>query len=66
MWLDPKYDTNSFYWPTLFCEEREEKLDRFDDEHPPPKKNMVKQIKFWPLRRPTSTPSTPTRKNRGC
>jgi hypothetical protein len=35
MWLDPMYDVNSGYWPTLFHEEREAALNRFTDENPP-------------------------------
>jgi hypothetical protein len=47
-WLDPQYDPDINYWPTLFREEQEAALNRFTGKHPPPlEKNITERRRFW-------------------
>jgi hypothetical protein len=47
LWLDPQYDTCNTYWLARFHKEREAALNRFDGDHPPPKKNKAERIVSW-------------------
>jgi hypothetical protein len=43
LWIDPKYDDDSDYWPIIFREEREAAINRFTSENPPLEKNIFER-----------------------